>query len=111
VHLLRYVVTCTVTDSPFNTEANCSKCTPSNWMNFLTRVTRELVTLQSTAALLMFLAALRIQFLLHVTYHFLSSIGVSLVCLLIGLIRCVMCLSDIQQRHSEFLQLTADYTH
>jgi len=57
VHLLSYVVKCTVTDSPFNTQANCSKCPPSAWMHFLTRVTRELVTLRSIAALLMFLKA------------------------------------------------------
>jgi len=61
VHLLSYVVKCTVTDWPVNTQANCSKCLPSAWMHFLTRVTRELVTLQSTAALLMVLAALRIH--------------------------------------------------
>ena len=53
MHLLSCVVKCIVTDSPFNTQANCSKCPPSAWMHFLTRVTRELVTLQSTAALLM----------------------------------------------------------
>jgi hypothetical protein len=29
VHVLSYVVKCTVTDSPFNTQANCSKCPPS----------------------------------------------------------------------------------
>jgi len=45
VHLLRYVVKCTVTDWPLNTQANCSKCPPSAWIPFLTRVTRELVTL------------------------------------------------------------------
>jgi len=61
VHLLSYVVKCTVTDSPFNTQANCSKCPPSAWMHFLTGVTTELVTLRSTAALLLFLAALRIR--------------------------------------------------
>jgi hypothetical protein len=61
VHLLRYVVKCTVTDSPFNTQASCLKCPPYAWINFLTRMTRELVTLQSSAALLMLLAALRIQ--------------------------------------------------
>jgi len=61
VYLLRYVVKCTVTDWPFNTQAICSKCVPSAWMHFLTRVTRELVTLRSTAALLMLLAALRIR--------------------------------------------------
>jgi len=61
VHLLRYVVKCTVTDSSFNTQANCSKCPPSAWMHFLTRVTTELVTLRSAAALLMHLAALRIR--------------------------------------------------
>jgi len=61
VHLLRYVVKCSVTDSPFNTQAHCSKCRPSAWMHFLTRVTRELVNLRRTAALLMLLAALRIR--------------------------------------------------
>ena len=61
MHLLRYVVKCTVTDSPFNTEASCSKCPPSAWINFLTCVNRELVILQSTAALLMLLAVLRIR--------------------------------------------------
>ena len=61
MHLLRYVVKCTVTDSPFNTQANCSKCPPSASMHFLTRVTRELVNLRSTAVLLMLLAALRIR--------------------------------------------------
>jgi len=61
VHLLSYVVKCTVTDSPFSDQASCSKCPPSAWMHFLTRVTRELVTLRSTAALLMLLAALRIR--------------------------------------------------
>ena len=29
MHLLSYVVKCTVTDSPFNTQANCSKCLSS----------------------------------------------------------------------------------
>jgi len=29
VHLLSYVVKCTVKDSPFNTQANCSKCLSS----------------------------------------------------------------------------------
>jgi len=61
VHLLRYVVKCTVADSPFNTQASCSKCPPPAWINFLTRVTTELVTLRSTAALLMLLAVLRIR--------------------------------------------------
>ena len=60
MHLLSCVVKCTVTDLPFNTQANCSKCPLSAWMHFLTRVTRELVTLRNTAALLMLLAALRI---------------------------------------------------
>jgi len=59
VHLLGWFVKFTVTDSPFNAQANCSKCRPSAWMHFLTRVTRELVTLQSTAALWMLLAVLR----------------------------------------------------
>jgi len=61
VHLLIYVVRCTVTDWTFNTQASCSKCHPSAWIYFLFRVTRELVTLRSTAALLMLLAALRIR--------------------------------------------------
>jgi len=61
VHLLRYAVKCTVTDSPFNTQANCSKCPPSASINFQTRMTRALATLQSSAALLMLLAALRIR--------------------------------------------------
>jgi hypothetical protein len=61
VHLLSYVVNCTVTDSLFITQANCLNCRPSAWMHFLTRVTRELVTLQSTAVLLMLLAVLRIH--------------------------------------------------
>ena len=61
MHLLSYVVKCTVTDLPFSTQANCSKCTPSACMHFLIRMTRELVTLRSTAALLILLAALRIR--------------------------------------------------
>jgi len=61
VHLFSYAVKCTVTDWPLNTRANCSKCPPYAWMHFLTRVNRELVTLRSTAALLMPLAALRIR--------------------------------------------------
>ena len=61
MHLLSYVVKYTVTESPFNTQANCSKCPPSAWMHILTRVTRELAILRSTAALLMLLAALSIR--------------------------------------------------
>ena len=61
MHLLRHVVKCTVTDSPLNTQTSCSKCPPSAWIPFLTHVTRELVTLLSTAALLMLLAVLRIR--------------------------------------------------
>jgi len=61
VRLLRYVVECTVTDSSFNTQANCSKCPPSAWIHFLTCVARELVTLRSTAAILTLFAALRIR--------------------------------------------------
>jgi len=58
VHLLRYVVKCTVID--FVEHSNklfelSSICLDT----FLTRVTRELVALRSTAALLMLLAALR----------------------------------------------------
>ena len=60
MHLLRYVVKGTVTDSPLNTQASCLKCPPSAWINFVTHVTRELVILQNTAALLMLLAVLRI---------------------------------------------------
>ena len=59
MHLLSYVVKCTVTDSTFNTQANCSKCPPSGWIHFQIRVTRELVTSRSAAAVLMALAALR----------------------------------------------------
>jgi len=40
VHLLSYVVKCTVTDSPLYTQASCSKSPPSAWINFLTRVKR-----------------------------------------------------------------------
>jgi len=61
VHLLSYIVRCTVTHWPLNTQANCSKCPPSAWMHFVTRVTRKLVTLRSAAAVLMVLAALRIR--------------------------------------------------
>ena len=61
MHLLRYVVKCTVTDSPFNTQASCSKCPPAARIHFLTHVTRGLVTLRSTAELLMLLAVLRIH--------------------------------------------------
>jgi hypothetical protein len=61
VHLLSCVFKRTVTDSPFDTQTNCSKYPPSAWMHFLTRVTRQLVTLRSTAALLILLAALRIR--------------------------------------------------
>jgi len=60
VHLLRYVVKCTVIDCTFNTQTSCLNCPPSAWIHFLTCVTRVLVTLQSTAALLMLLAMLRI---------------------------------------------------
>ena len=61
MHLLRYVVKSLVTFSPFSTQASFSKCPSSAWINFVTSVTRELVTLRSTAALLMLLAALRIR--------------------------------------------------
>ena len=61
MHLLRYVVKCTVIDSPFNTQASCLKCPASAWVHFLSHVTRELVTLRSTAALLMLFAVLRIR--------------------------------------------------
>jgi len=58
--LLRYVFKWRVTGSQFMNQARCSKCPPPAW-KFLTRVTTELITLQSTAALLMLLAVLRIQ--------------------------------------------------
>ena len=61
MHLLRHVVKRTVTDSPFNTQASCSNCPLSAWINFMTRVIRDIVTLRRTAALLMLLAALRIR--------------------------------------------------
>jgi len=51
VHLLRYVVKCTVTNSLFNIQASCSKCPTSAWIPFLTSVTRELLTLRSNAVL------------------------------------------------------------
>ena len=46
MHLLKLVAT----NSPFDTQASFSKCPPSAWINFLIRVTRELVILRSTAA-------------------------------------------------------------
>ena len=61
MHLLWYFVECTFTHSPFNTKANFSKCPLSAWIPFLTRVTRELVILRSTTALLKLLAALSIR--------------------------------------------------
>ena len=61
MHLLRYVVKCTVTDLPLNTQTSCLKCPPSAWMHFLASGTRELVTLWSIAVLLMLLAELRIR--------------------------------------------------
>jgi hypothetical protein len=61
VHLLSCGVKCTVTDWPFNSQTGCSKCPPSAWMPFLTRVNRELVILRSIAAWLMLLAALSIR--------------------------------------------------
>ena len=45
--LLSYVVKCTVTDSPFNTQASCSKYLPSAWIHFLTGVTSELVSYEA----------------------------------------------------------------
>ena len=73
MHLLSHVVKCTVTHSPFNTPANCSKCPPSAWIHFLTGVTIELVNFRSTAALLMILAVLRISwsssFLVFICVH------------------------------------------
>ena len=52
MHLLRYVVKCTVTDSLLNTQTSCLKCPRSAWIAFLICVTRKLVTLRSTAVLL-----------------------------------------------------------
>ena len=68
MHLLRYVVKCTVTDSPLNTQTSCSKCPSSVWIPFLTCVTRELVNLQNTAALLMLLATGNSFISLHYEY-------------------------------------------
>jgi len=42
VHILLYFVKCTVTDSPFGTEGSSSKCPPSAWTNFLSRVKKNL---------------------------------------------------------------------
>jgi hypothetical protein len=102
VHLLSYVVKCTVTVSPFGTQTSCSKCPPYAWIPFLTRVNRELVTLRSTAALLMLLGALRIRC---------SS---SLVCTLCGPRRwknitnhTVWGLELIQRHHSNRLHMPA----
>ena len=61
MYLLSHFVKFTVTDSPFNTQVSCSKCSPPAWINFLTLVTRDLVNLRSAAALLMLLAALRLS--------------------------------------------------
>jgi len=41
-----------VTNSGFNIQASCSKCPPSAWITFLTRVTREPLTSRSTKVLL-----------------------------------------------------------
>ena len=41
MHLLSHVVKCTVTDSLFNTQANCLKCPPSAWIQFLTGMTQR----------------------------------------------------------------------
>jgi len=40
-----------VTNSGFNIQASFSKCPPSAWIPFLTRMTRELLTLGSTVVL------------------------------------------------------------
>jgi len=63
MHLLRYIVKSTVTNSPHNTQASCSKCPPAAclYKYFLTSVTRGLVNVYSTAALLTLLAALRVR--------------------------------------------------
>jgi hypothetical protein len=65
---LRFVVKCTVTDLPFNTQASCSKCS-SAWIHFLTCVTKELVNLGTTAALLIVLAVRRIHWPLGVSQN------------------------------------------
>jgi hypothetical protein len=62
VKVFRYVVKCTVTNSPFNIQASCSKCPPSAWILFLTRVTRELVTLPSTTVLRKFTSSLVLKY-------------------------------------------------
>ena len=51
MHLLKYVVKRTVTNSPFNIQVRCSKCPPSAWIPFLTHVTRQLLILRSTTVL------------------------------------------------------------
>jgi len=61
VHLSRYVVKCTVTDSPFNIQATCSTFPPSALIHFVIRVTRKLVILRSPAAVLILLVTLRIR--------------------------------------------------
>ena len=61
MHLLSCVLKRTATDSSFNPQASCSKCPPTAWMHFLTRVTRDLVTLRSTVVVMMLLAAMRIR--------------------------------------------------
>jgi len=40
-----------VTNSGFSIQASCSKCLPSAWIPFLTRVSRELLTSRSTVVL------------------------------------------------------------
>jgi len=40
-----------VTNSGFSIQASCSKCPPSAWITFLTRVTREILTSRSTTVL------------------------------------------------------------
>ena len=57
---MRYVVKCTVADLMFNTQQDV-QCPPSAWIHFLTCVTREVVNLQSTATLLVFLTVVRIR--------------------------------------------------
>jgi hypothetical protein len=68
VHLLKYIVECTVVHSPLNTKASCSKCPPSAWIHFVTRVTRDLVILRNIAVLLMFLVTGNSSVSLHYEY-------------------------------------------
>ena len=97
MHLLRYVVKYTVTDSPFNTQTSCLKCPPSAWIHFLTCVTRGLVTLRRTAPLLMLLAALRIRWSSSLVWASLVN----------KMLRIIWGLELIQQHNSNWLHMSA----